>query len=101
MKKYRKSLFIFRRDLRLDDNTGLIKALEESQEVFPVFFLDKRLLEDNKYKSDNAIQFMSESLKDLHEDLLRKGSRLNIIHGIPEETLEGIITDYELSLIHI
>ncbi len=73
MKKYRKSLFIFRRDLRLDDNTGLIKALEESQEVFPVFFLDKRLLEDNKYKSDNAIQFMSESLKDLHEDLLRKG----------------------------
>lgn len=100
MKKYRKSLFIFRRDLRLDDNTGLIKALEESQEVFPVFFLDKRLLEDNKYKSDNAIQFMSESLKDLHEDLLRKGSRLNIIHGIPEETLGGIITDYEIESVY-
>lgn len=100
MKKYRKSLFIFRRDLRLNDNTGLMKALEESHEVFPVFFLDKRLLEDNKYKSDNAIQFMCESLEDLHEELKEKGSRLNLIHGIPEEKLGGIIADYKIECIY-
>ncbi len=35
--KYQTSIFIFRRDLRLTDNTGLIHALAESREVIPLF----------------------------------------------------------------
>ena len=38
-----KSLFIFRRDLRLEDNTGLISALSQAAEhVIPCFILDEQ-----------------------------------------------------------
>ena len=39
-KEYKKSLFLFRRDLRLEDNTGLSKALQNSEEVIPCFIFD-------------------------------------------------------------
>lgn len=44
MKRFKKSIFIFRRDLRLEDNTGLINALESSNCVYCLFILDKNLL---------------------------------------------------------
>ena len=53
-----KSLFVFRRDLRLDDNTALIQALTDSDEVIPCFIPDPRQLESNEYRSLNTIQFM-------------------------------------------
>ena len=66
MKPYTNSLFIFRRDLRLTDNTGLNNALAQSDKVIPCFIFDPRQVENqNDYKSDNAIQFMIESLKDV------------------------------------
>ena len=34
---YQNSIFIFRRDLRLTDNLGLIEALENSKNVIPIF----------------------------------------------------------------
>ena len=62
------SLFIFRRDLRLDDNTGLIKACNESSQVYPIFIINQLQVSDkNSYKSENAIQFMHESLKELKD----------------------------------
>ena len=41
---YKKSLFIFRRDLRLEDNIGLIEALQNSTEVIPCFIYDENLI---------------------------------------------------------
>ena len=70
-KEYQKSLFIFRRDLRLEDNTALINALKSSECVIPCFILDPRQVENknNQYKSNNALQFMIESLRDLDRQL--------------------------------
>ncbi|MFX0067245.1 MAG: deoxyribodipyrimidine photo-lyase, partial [Candidatus Hermodarchaeota archaeon] len=42
--RYPVSLFIFRKDLRLQDNSGLIEALETSEKVIPCFIFDPRLL---------------------------------------------------------
>ena len=36
-KIFKKALFIFRRDLRLEDNTGLLYALEQAMEVVCAF----------------------------------------------------------------
>ena len=53
---YKTSLFIFTRDLRLEDNTGLIEALKSSEKVIPVFiFNPEQISEENSYKSDNDI----------------------------------------------
>lgn len=43
---YKYSLFIFRQDLRTSDNTALIEAVKNSEEVFPVFIHDSRAIED-------------------------------------------------------
>ncbi len=42
---YKKSIFWFRQDLRVQDNTGLFEAVQNSHEVFPIFILDEHLLE--------------------------------------------------------
>jgi len=43
---HNRSLFIFRQDLRLQDNTGLIEAMCSSKEVFPIFIRDDRAVSD-------------------------------------------------------
>lgn len=87
---YSKALFIFRRDLRVDDNTGLIEALHSSHEVLLCFIFDPRLLEDGKY-SKNALQFMLESLADLEKQLELVGSKLYLFSGLPHEVIEKLI----------
>lgn len=51
MRHYAKSLFIFRRDLRLIDNVGLNAALAQSQQVVLAFILDPRQIEMHPYRS--------------------------------------------------
>lgn len=81
-KKYRNSLFVFRRDLRLEDNTGLIRACSLSENVIPSFFLYNDLLDPDSDKfRPNLIQFMYESLADLSGQLEHKGAKLNIFYG--------------------
>lgn len=92
MKKYSKSLFIFRRDLRLDDNTGLIQALEQSESVMPCFIIDPRQVSPtNTFKSTNALQFMLESLQDLELQLSHKKARLYLFYGVAEDIIAQLL----------
>jgi deoxyribodipyrimidine photo-lyase len=91
MKKYSRALHIFRRDLRLDDNTALLKALEESEAVIPCFIFDPRQLEpENGYFSRPAFRFMLESLADLEKQLEKQHGRLYLFHGIPEKIIPDL-----------
>ncbi|MBN2014149.1 MAG: deoxyribodipyrimidine photo-lyase [Candidatus Altiarchaeota archaeon] len=90
--KHKKALFVFRRDLRLEDNTGLIEAMSSSTEVLPCFIFDPRQIEDNRYRSNNALQFMLESLQDLERQLKEAEGRLYFFHGKPEDVVEKLDT---------
>lgn len=39
------AIFWFRRDLRLDDNAGLFRALKSGLKVLPLFIFDKNILD--------------------------------------------------------
>ena len=94
--KYRISIFIFTRDLRLYDNTSLICALSKSTTVLPIFILNPEQLDDkNKYKSNNCIQFMCESLYDLQSQLTKCNSRLFLFSGDPIEVIENLFKQSE------
>jgi len=81
-RKYKLSVFLFRRDLRLHDNTALIEACENSETVVPCFLLDRLLLEkDSERYRPNLIQFMFESLRELNKSLESRGSRLYLFDG--------------------
>lgn len=96
----RKSLFVFRRDYRLQDNTGLINALRNSETVVPCFIFDPRQTEDHPYKSDNALQFLIESLKDLDRQLRLKGSHLYLFQGEAEKVISYLIRAEEIDAVY-
>ncbi len=77
-KPYQRALFIFRRDLRLADNTALARIAELAEEVVPCFVFDPRQAdpEENPYFSAPAFEFMLESLGDLDRQLREAGGRL-------------------------
>lgn len=102
MKKHKISLFIFRRDLRLDDNTALIHALKDSHEVIPCFIFDPRQVSPkNEYRSTNCIQFMIESLQDLNATLEKKESQLYTFHGVAEKVLEELLKKISIDAVYI
>lgn len=91
--KFKTSLFIFRRDLRLTDNTGLNNAFKQSEKIIPCFILDPRQSSSsNEYKSNNAIQFMLESLVDLNEALHKHNTQLYLFYDKAEEVIKKLIT---------
>lgn len=92
MKNFKKALFIFRRDLRIQDNNGLIEALKKSEQVIPCFIFDSiQVGTKNSYRSMNAIQFMVESLKELNDQLRKKGSHLYFFYGDTHEIVKKLI----------
>jgi deoxyribodipyrimidine photolyase len=100
------SLFIFTRDLRLEDNTGLIQALKNSEKVLPIFIFDaNQITDNNSYKSNNCVQFMIECLDELNDSLEEKGSRLFYFYSTDyESTIRKIIRNsdkYEINSIYI
>lgn len=101
-KKNNISLFIFRRDLRLDDNTGLLKALRESEYVIPCFIFDPRQIEsDNSYKSDRAVHFMYESLKELELRLKKIKGELFTFYGIAEQIVKELLQKNSIDAVYI
>lgn len=86
--KYNYSIFIFRRDYRVFDNTTLIKLSKLSQHIIPIFIFTKIQIKDNKLKSDNCVKFLVESLKELNTKELHNslniyyGDEYNILHTI-------------------
>ena len=95
-----KTLFIFRRDLRLEDNTALIAALRASSTVIPCFIFDPRQIGDQPYKSYSAIQFMVASLLELEEELIRKGHRLYIFEGEAGDIVGKIIKSEHIDAVY-
>lgn len=101
-KPFKLSLFIFRRDIRLHDNRGLIQALEQSEQVIPCFMFDPRQVEDeNTYKSENAIEFMIQALQDLDEQLHDQKGRLYPFYGDPAECVKQIAKKIKIDALFI
>jgi len=96
MDKVRKSLFLFRRDLRLEDNTGLIFALKHSEIVIPAFIFTPEQIKHNPYRSDRCLKFMIESLQDLNNQLEAKKGKLYLFQGEPEKILEQCIKQLKI-----
>jgi deoxyribodipyrimidine photolyase len=63
MADYGKLVFLFSRDLRISDNTGLIEASQALKRGCRLFIFDPRQGARNPYFSPDAFQFMTEALK--------------------------------------
>jgi hypothetical protein len=68
------SIFWFRRDLRLDDNKGLFNALNENDDVLPIFIFDTDIT--NKLnKNDHRLNYINKVINDKARQVITAGGK--------------------------
>jgi len=95
----RTALFLFRRDLRVVDNTSLLAAIRDGYRILGAFvFPPEQILPDkNPYFSNAAVQFMCESLEDLSRELDHK---LAFLHTDHIDALERIYASHPFDAVY-
>lgn len=94
------NIFWFRRDLRLQDNHALYKALKDDLEVLPIFIFDPEILDDLEDKQDARLQFIHQELSEINNELKAKGSRLLVLHMPIEEAFKQLLGEYEIDKVY-
>ena len=94
------SIFWFRRDLRLEDNAGLFKALNSPWPVVPIFIFDTQILHELEDKNDRRVEFIHEALKKMQEKLIGIGASLDVRYGEPPTVFSELLQDYEVKAVY-
>jgi deoxyribodipyrimidine photo-lyase len=93
------TVFWFRRDLRLDDNTGLFHALNSGEEVLPMFIFDDAILSQLP-KDDARVTFIHQQLEKIQSQLQSIGKSLAIFHGKPIEIYQKLIAENDIKAVY-
>jgi deoxyribodipyrimidine photo-lyase len=93
------NVFWFRRDLRLDDNTGLSHALSGGLPVLPLFIFDTEIISELP-SDDPRITFIYETLRSIDAGLKRSGSSLMVFKGEPLRIWEELLTRYQINAVY-
>ena len=83
------TIFWFRRDLRLLDNTGLNLALIKSKDVQPIFIFDKEII-DELPNDDPRVNFLYDELLKINKELISYNSSLKVYHGKPIDVFKQL-----------
>jgi deoxyribodipyrimidine photo-lyase len=98
--KLENGLFIFRRDLRTIDNNGLNVLAKLCNNVYTIFiFTPEQVGSANKYKSNNSVQFMIESLADLASEIKTQGGQLHTFYGNNTKVLADCIKAWDINIV--
>lgn len=94
-----RSIVWFKSDLRLKDNETLVRALEKSEEIIPVYCFDESHYRTTEFGFKKVgsfrAQFLLESLADLDASLRQLGSGLLVAKGKPEEEIFKIASEFK------
>ena len=97
---YERGLFIFRRDFRLVDNHGLHILASKCKHVFTIFiFTPEQVSNSNSFKSNNAVQFMIESLQDLRMELHKQHGELYCFYGSNPTIVSECIKEWNIDFV--
>jgi len=94
------SIFWYRRDLRLEDNTGLFKALNENENILPIFIFDDSIL-DELPEDDARVNFIYESLSKINKQLNNHNASLQILKGQIDDVWEKLVTTYDIQKVYL
>lgn len=98
--KYAKSIFWFRQDLRIYDNTWLFEAVHNSEKILPIFILDTEILGDFWGLRDQKFGFLREALDKLSENIKNLGGKeVKIFLGKPTEIIPDLVEKYSIECV--
>lgn len=94
------TIFWFRRDLRLEDNTALNAAIKTGKPILPVFIFDEALLHKLHSKKDLRVQFIHEQVSHLYTRLRSIGSCLQVYHGSVKTVFIKLLQKYRVNAVY-
>ena len=101
--KQKTAIVWFRNDLRVSDNSSLIKAVSSSDKLIGVYCFDPRHFEQTVYgfkKTEKfRARFLIESLSELRESLRAINISLIVTKDLPEVILPKLASNYKVSTI--
>ena len=91
-------IFWFRRDLRLNDNHGLYKALKYGNTVLPIFIYDTNIT-DKLEENDHRLKFISDAIKEMNSKLQSTNNKIFTFRGKPSDIISQLIKQYNIKAI--
>lgn len=93
------SVFWFRRDLRLEDNNGLSKALSSGFPIIPLFIFDESIL-DSLPVDDARVTFIHQQLSAINKQFARLNSSMVVYHGTVSSAFELVCSKVNLKEVY-
>jgi deoxyribodipyrimidine photo-lyase len=94
------SIFWFRRDLRLEDNTALNQALLSRKNVLPLFIFDEQILSELP-PDDPRVNFIYDNLYRIDQLLKSNNSFILCLKGNPIEVWKELIQSYSIKSVFV
>jgi deoxyribodipyrimidine photo-lyase len=89
------TVFLHRNDLRMEDNSGLARAGEDS--AVPVYAIDPEFWE---YYGHNRKAYILQNLRDLQERYRQRGSDIYIRHGHAQDVVQRALEEFGSSAVY-
>jgi deoxyribodipyrimidine photo-lyase len=98
------SVYLFRQDLRLEDNAAFSKACSESQFLIPIYCKSPVAQAITHWGFPRVgihrSHFLNDSLNDLNQQLKSKGSELCLFEGEPNHVIQDLIKQLKIDAIY-
>lgn len=85
-----------RRDLRLEDDHGLYRALVDHGQVLPLFIFDRHILDRFENNRDRRVSFIHDRLRILKAQVEERHGTIAIEHGRPEEIWPSLLERFDV-----
>jgi len=95
------NIFWFRRDLRLEDNSGLFHALKGNLPVLSVFIFDTNILDTLTDHSDARVTFIYQEIKKIRKKLTDLGADILIEIGKPVNIWKSLTENWNIKNVYI
>lgn len=93
--KFENALYLFNRDLRIDDNMLLRQSTHDASRVYPIFVFTPEQVTRNSYKNSRAIGFMARSLAELARDM-----PISFFYGKVDKVIASIIKQHDIGAVY-
>ncbi len=89
-----------RRDLRIEDNHALYRALMSHKQVQVIFIFDTDILGKLDDPQDARVSFIHETLTSLHAQLQKFNARLWLFYGKPQAVFSSLCDQYSFEAVY-
>lgn len=93
------SIFWFRRDLRINNNYGLAKALQKYKQIMPVFIFDPNCFGFCNSENDVRYSFVYTQLQNINNTFNQYDSSILLCYGKPLDVFRQLTEKYKIDAI--